>query len=241
MQGGDLAGELSQRAFRRNGARRAPAIEANVVAACHGEPPAVARRVHRHDRLGTSRVAAILGTTRVRRSGSWPCGPRAPESIQAAISAISSAAGRGSSSGGIIGLAAPVKTRMMRLPLASPGKKRGAVRGPALQRGVAFEREFPLAILIVMAARAVLLEQGSDSCRVIGRRSSIGGGRSRDNAGEQERQDCKAATKSLHGNNLDHAMFPPFEGGVRGGEPRIIAAMSSKSLNTITSRSLSGK
>ena len=51
MQGGDLAGELSHRAFRRTGAGRVAAVEADVVAARDGEPPAVARGVHRDHRL----------------------------------------------------------------------------------------------------------------------------------------------------------------------------------------------
>ncbi len=174
MQGRDLAGELAQRAIRRRAAGRVPVVEADLVAA---------RATASHRPSGVASIATtgrtfacdgIFGTISVRRSGSWPCGPRAPDSIQASISAISSAPGRGSSLGGIVGFAGTRQQTDDAAPLGIAGQERGAVRGPSLQRGVAFERELPLAILVVMAACAVLLEDGSDSRRVIRGRSAFG-------------------------------------------------------------------
>ena len=58
--------------------------------------------------LFSDAAPAIFGTINVRRNGSLPSGPFAPDSIQAVSKAISSAVRRSSSSGGITGLALPV-------------------------------------------------------------------------------------------------------------------------------------
>ena len=72
--------------------------------------------------------------------------------------AISSAVGRGSSLGGMIGLAAASQDANDAAALGVAGQERGPVRSPALERRVALERKLPLAILVVMAAGAVFLE-----------------------------------------------------------------------------------
>ena len=129
MQGIDLPGKLAQRAWRRNRPGRVGAVEADRGAASHGEPAAVARRVHCDDRPHL-RVRGDLGHVErqaVRPLALWSC---APASIQAAIKAISSAPGRGSPLGGISGLAAPFKRRTMRLAPGSPGRIAGPCAVP---------------------------------------------------------------------------------------------------------------
>ena len=164
MQGGDLARELAERALRRSGRGGAwPPVQADLGVAGDGEPAAVARRVHRDDGphlrvrgdLGHDQrqaVGLLALAVRVRPLRSRPRSARSRRRRAAARPwAASSVSPRRSGRGS------------MRLPLASPGQERGAVRGPSLQRGVAFERELPLAILVVVAARAVLLEDRSDA------------------------------------------------------------------------------
>ncbi len=175
-----LPGKLPERALRRRAAGRMPAVEADLVA-----PRATAS--HRPSRVAsiatTGRTFAcegILGTTSARRSGSWPCGPACARVDPGLDQRDLVGSGPRLVLGRHHRLRRPGQETNDAAPLGVAGQERGAVRGPSLQRGVAFERELPLAILVVMAAGAVLLEDGSDARRVIRGRSAVGpGGRGR--------------------------------------------------------------
>ena len=126
-------GKLAEQSLGPIGQARALArhrVERDLGIAGDGQPVAVARGVERDDRAHL----------RVRRE-SWarpgpggralrPAGPWAPASIQASSRAISPASGRGSPLGGMLGFATPVSTRIIRLPLGSPGRIAGPCSVP---------------------------------------------------------------------------------------------------------------
>ena len=84
--------------------------------------------------------------------------------------------------------------------------------GPALQRRVAFERELPLTILIVVASRAVFFENGSYMARVIRRRLAFVpvGRRLGDNECKEHEHWLELEVPSSHGNTLVRALSPPL-------------------------------
>ena len=100
-----------------------------------------------------------------------------PASIQAAMTAISSAVGPRLVLGRHDRFGGAGQDANDAASLGVAGQKRGAVRGPSLQRGETLQRELPLAILVVVAARAIFLEKRSDACRVIWRGAVVRNGR----------------------------------------------------------------